>query len=148
MINSVAITGRMTKDCDLRYTGSGKAVGNVTVAVNRPFKTNGEQEADFIQCTVWGKQAENLANFMKKGSLIGISGRIQTRSFDNQEGKRLFVTEVVADNVSFLESKGSQQNNQQSNNHPGMDAYKKSDNEDPFKDKGEPIDISDDMLPF
>ena len=142
MINSVAITGRMTKDCDLRYTQAGKAVGNVTVAVNRPFKTNGEQEADFINCTVWGKQAENLANFMKKGSLIGISGRIQTRSFDNQEGKRVFVTEVVADNVSFLESKGDQQNNQRSSNneHPGMNAYKPANNDT--------SDIDDSQLPF
>ena len=147
MINSVAITGRMTKDCDLRYTGSGKAVGNVTVAVNRPFKTNGEREADFIQCTVWGKQAENLANFMKKGSLIGISGRIQTRSFDNQEGKRIFVTEVVAEQVAFLESKYRDNNrdngtNQQPNN-TGANS-----NRDPFVVKGEPIDISDDDLPF
>src|SRR5699024_9576236 len=95
---------------------NGKAVGNGTIAVNRPFKNQqGENEADFIRFQVWGNQAENLANYMGKGSQIGIDGRIATRSYDGQDGKRVFVTEVVADNVQFLESKsnGNQSNQQQ-----------------------------------
>ncbi len=139
MINRVVLVGRMVKDVDLRYTGSGKAVGNVTLACERPFKTNGEKETDFPNCTIWGKAAENLATYMKKGSMIGIDGRLQTRSFDNSEGKRQFVTEVVADSVQFLESKGdNQQNNQQSNGQQ---------NQQP-QTEGDPIDISDDDLPF
>lgn len=137
MINRTVLVGRMTKDCDLRYTGTGKAVGNVTVAVNRPFKTNGEQEADFINCTIWGKAAENLANYQKKGSLIGIDGRIQTRSFEKQEGKRVFVTEVVADSVQFLESKNSKQDNQQ---------QQKSQENSPLEEAGFSTDQDD--LPF
>ena len=117
MLNRTILVGRMVSDVDLRYTGNGKAVGNVRVAVNRPFKNDGQQEADFISIVVWGKQAENLANFMSKGSLIGVDGRIQTRSYDGQDGKRVFITEVVAESVQFLESKnkGSQDENRQAN---------------------------------
>lgn len=108
-LNRVVLVGRMTKDADLRYTQSGEAVANFTVAVNRPFRNkNGEQEADFINCVAWRKQAENLANYMRKGSLIGVDGRIQTRSYDNQEGKRIYVTEVLAENIQFLSSKNEQ----------------------------------------
>lgn len=143
MINSVTLVGRMTKDCDLRYTPNGKAVGNFTLAVNRSFKNaQGENEADFIICQTWGKQAENLANYMKKGSQVGVVGRIATRSYENSEGKRVFMTEVVADQVAFLESKKS--NNASSSNQSNNQS---SDN-DPFKNNGEPIDIDDDMLPF
>lgn len=138
MINAVTLVGRLTKDVDLRYTQSGKAVGNFTLAVNRPFKNaQGEQEADFINCTSWGKQAENLANYMKKGSQVGIVGRIQTRSYENNDGKRVFVTEVVADQVSFLESK-SNKTEKPSNEQPS----------NPFRDEAGPVDISDDDLPF
>src|SRR5690625_5806037 len=105
-MNRTILVGRLTKDVDLRYTKNGKSVGSFTLAVNRPFRNaQGEQEADFIRCQSWGKQAENLANYMKKGSQIGVDGRIQTRSYDAQDGKRVFVTEVVADNVQFLESR-------------------------------------------
>lgn len=121
MLNRTVLVGRMVKDCDLRYTSNGKAVGNVTIAVNRPFKTNGQQEADFINCTIWGKASENLANYMKKGSMIGIDGRIQTRSFDGQDGKRQFVTEVVADSVQFLESKNRDNNSDNRDNSYGND---------------------------
>ena len=142
MINTVTIVGRMTKDCDLKYTPNGKAVGNFTLAVNRPFKNaQGQQEADFIMCQVWGKSAENLANYMKKGSQVGVVGRINTRNYENSEGKRVYVTEVVADQVAFLESKG--QSNNQSNNQ-----QQKPPADDPFKGHGEPIDVSDDDLPF
>lgn len=119
-MNRTVLVGRLTKDVDLRYTPNGKAVANFTLAVNRPFKNaNGENEADFILCQVWGKTAENLANYMGKGSQVGVDGRIATRNYDNDQGQRVYVTEVVADNVQFLESKNNQQqggNNNQYNN--------------------------------
>lgn len=166
MLNRVVLVGRLTKDPDLRYTPSGVAVANFTVAVNRPFSNQqGDREADFINCVVWRRPAENLANYMKKGSMIGVDGRVQTRSFDNQEGKRVFVTEIVADSVQFLDSKGSSQgggnrgdsgfqpnqNQQPSGNNFGSNQNNSNNNnrqDDPFADKGEPIDISDDDLPF
>mgnify|MGYP001020164243 CR=1 FL=1 len=108
MINSVVLVGRLTKDPELRYTPSNQAVATFSLAVNRNFKSqNGEREADFINCVIWRQQAENLANWVKKGALIGITGRIQTRNYENQQGQRVYVTEVVAENVSFVESAGS-----------------------------------------
>src|SRR5690625_2086255 len=130
--------GRLTRDVDLRYTQSGKAVGNFTLAVNRPFKNQqGENEADFINCVAWGKQAENLAQYMKKGNQVAGDGRIQTRTYDDKDGKTVFVTEIIAEYVQFLETKGSsgnQQGNQQQDND--------------FKGDTEPLDITDDDLPF
>ncbi|WP_080280169.1 single-stranded DNA-binding protein, partial [Streptococcus pyogenes] len=91
------LVGRMTKDAELRYTASQVAVATFTLAVNRRFKEqNGEREADFINCVIWRQSAENLANWAKKGALIGITGRIQTRNYENQQGQRVYVTEVVA----------------------------------------------------
>ncbi|MGR9048065.1 single-stranded DNA-binding protein [Halobacillus litoralis] len=164
MLNRVVLAGRLTKDPDLRYTPNGVAVANFTIAVNRPFSNNsGDRDADFINCVVWRRAAENLANFMSKGSLVGVDGRLQSRSFDNQEGKRVFVTEVVADSVQFLESKGASQgggnrggsgfqpnqNQQPSGNNFGSNNNNNNQrNDDPFADNGEPIDISDDDLPF
>ena len=152
-MNNVSLVGRLTRDPELKYTSNGKAVANFNIAVNRPFKNaNGEQEADFINGQVWGKPAENLANYMKKGNQIGLTGRINTRNYENSEGKRVYVTEVVADNVQFLESKGSNQNNQRTNqpSKQHIDAANKEvqKQSDPFANNGEPIDISDDMLPF
>jgi single-strand DNA-binding protein len=150
LLNRVVLVGRLTKDPDLRYTPNGVAVANFTLAVNRPFKNDGEQQADFINCVVWRRPAENLANFMGKGSLVGVDGRVQTRSFDNQEGKKVYVTEIVADSVQFLETKGSQsgtQGNDRSNNNSSQSSNSGYD-QDPFKDKGDPIDIADDDLPF
>jgi len=104
MINRVVLVGRLTKDPELRYTPNGIASTRFTVAVNRTFSNQqGEKEADFISCVAWRKQAENLANFMKKGSLIGVEGRIQTGSYEGQDGKRVYTTDVVADSVQFLE---------------------------------------------
>lgn len=104
MINRVVLVGRLTKDPELRYTPSGIPMTRFTVAVNRTFSSqSGEREADFIGCIAWRKQAENLANFMRKGSLIGVEGRIQTGSFEGQDGKRVYTTDVVADSVQFLE---------------------------------------------
>ncbi|MCP8617220.1 single-stranded DNA-binding protein [Salirhabdus salicampi] len=151
MLNRVVLVGRLTKDPDLRYTPNGVAVANFTVAVNRPFSNQqGNREADFINCVVWRRAAENLANFMKKGSLIGVDGRIQTRSFEGQEGRRVFVTEVVADTIQFLESKGSPQGGSGSTgNSSNYDTGNNNNrDDDPFANNGEPIDISDDDLPF
>ena len=138
-MNRSVIVGRLTKDVDLRYTQNGKAVGNFTLAVNRPFKNKqtNDFDADFINCVAWGKQAENLAQYMKKGSQVGVDGRIQTRTYDDKDGKTVYVTEVVADNIQFLESrKDNDQNSkqQQENN--------------PFESNAEPIDIDDSDLPF
>lgn len=153
-MNRVVLVGRLTKDPDLRYTPNGVAVANFTVACNRPFSNQqGNREADFINCVVWRRAAENLANYMKKGSMIGVDGRIQTRNFENQEGRRVFVTEVLAENIQFLESKGSSQGDRGSsgfraNQNPPQDNNNNRREEDPFADNGEPIDLSDDDLPF
>lgn len=107
MINRVILVGRLTKDPELRYTPNGVAVATFTLAVNRTYTNQqGEREADFINCIVWRRQAENVANYLKKGSLAGVEGRIQTRSYENQEGRKVYVTEVVADSVQFLEPRG------------------------------------------
>ena len=105
-MNIVNLVGRITKDPELRYTPQNQAITNFTLAINRQFKnTNGEREADFINCIIWRKQAENLANWAKKGALIAVTGRLQTRNYDNQKGQRVYVTEVVADNFQLLEGK-------------------------------------------
>lgn len=115
MINNVVLVGRLTKDPELKYTQSGIASCRFTLAANRPFKTNGEQEADFINCVAWRKTAENMANFLKKGSLTGVEGRIQTSNFEGKDGNRVFMTEVVADSVQFLEPKNNNSGNDSSN---------------------------------
>ncbi|WP_010094654.1 single-stranded DNA-binding protein [Ornithinibacillus scapharcae] len=158
MLNRVVLVGRLTKDPDLRYTPNGVAVANFTVAVNRPFSNQqGNREADFINCVIWRRPAETLANYMKKGSLIGVDGRIQTRSFEGQDGKMVYITEVVADSVQFLESKGSSQGSGRGGQDSYSPGFQQNQNQnqnrnqfedDPFKDNGEPIDISDDDLPF
>lgn len=117
MINRVVLVGRLTRDPDLRYTPNGNAVVNFTLAVNRTFKNSqGEQEADFINCQAWRTTAENVAQYLRKGSLAGIEGRIQTRSYENDEGRRVYVTEVVADSVQFLEPKKQDQETESKNN--------------------------------
>jgi single-strand DNA-binding protein len=108
MINRIVLVGRLTKDPELRYTPNGVAVANFTLAVNRPFTNQqGDREADFINIVIWRRQAENVANYLKKGSLAGVDGRLQTRSYDNNEGRRVFITEVMAESVQFLEPRGS-----------------------------------------
>src|SRR5699024_1669475 len=114
MINRTVLVGRLTKDPELKYTQSGVAVARFTLAVNRNFKNaQGQQEADFIPIQVWRKQAENVSNFLNKGSLVGVEGRIQTGSYE-KDGQRVFTTDVVADSVQFLESK---KDREQSNNY-------------------------------
>lgn len=137
MLNNVVLVGRMTKDAELRYTPNNQAVATFSLAVNRNFKSqNGEREADFINCVIWRQQAENLANWAKKGALIGITGRIQTRSYENQQGQRVYVTEVVAENFQLLESQKDRGNQPQANSQPD------------FRRNTSPMDISDDDLPF
>ena len=143
MINNTVLVGRLTKDGELRYTPSNVAVATFTLAVNRTFKNeNGEREADFINCVMWRQQAENLASWAKKGALIGITGRIQTRSYDNQQGQRVYVTEVVAKQFQLLESKGqgnqTQQRQQAQQETPDFSRSASTN----------PLDISDDDLPF
>ena len=106
MINSSSLTGRLVKDVELKYTPSGVPVGSFTLAVNRSFtKENGEREADFINCVVWRKTAETMANHLKKGSLIGVTGRLQSRSYEGNYQQMVFVTELVVENFAFLENK-------------------------------------------
>ena len=146
MINNITLVGRLTKDSDLRYTSDGTATATFSLAVNRPFKSaNGEREADFINCVIWRKNAENFANFTRKGSLVGITGRIQTRNYENKEGQRVYVTEVVAENFALLESKKDGASNGQAGQSNNRSSHQPS---DPFSSHGESIDISDDDLPF
>jgi single-strand binding protein len=156
MINNIVLVGRLTKDPDLRYTTSGTGVATFTLAVNRNFTSaDGTREADFINCVIWRKPAETLANYAKKGVLIGVTGRIQTRSYDNQQGQKVYVTEVIADNFQLLESKkadssqntqGSGVSNSQTNNYTRNQQNTNSATADPFGNSS--IDISDDDLPF
>ena len=167
-MNKVFLIGRLTRDPELRYTGSNTAVATFSLAVNRNFtNANGEREADFINIVVWRKQAENVKNYLSQGSQVAIDGRIQTRSYDDQNGQKRYVTEVVADNVEFLGSKGSSNNmntNVNSNgnvpdqsNNAGPTPYDFGSNTEPrttdvdsnpFADFGSSIEISDDELPF
>ena len=121
MLNSVILIGRLTKEVELKYTPNGKAVANFTLAVDRPFKNQaGEKEADFIPIVVWGKAAENTAQYMGKGSQVAIDGRMQVRTYDDKEGQKRWITEVVANNVKFLDSKKSVENvNKVVDNIPG-----------------------------
>lgn len=155
MINNLTLVGRLTKDPDLKYTGNGTAVATFTLAVNRNFTNqSGEREADFINCVIWRKPAETLANYAKKGVLIGVTGRIQTRSYDNQQGQKVYVTEVIADNFQLLESKkadssqntqGSGVSNSQTTNNANVQQNRSNVKSDPFSNSS--IDI-DDSLPF
>ncbi|WP_422428231.1 MULTISPECIES: single-stranded DNA-binding protein [Bacillales] len=172
MINRVVLVGRLTKDPEYRTTPSGVSVATFTLAVNRTFtNAQGEREADFINCVVFRKQADNVNNYLFKGSLAGVDGRIQSRSYENQEGRRVFVTEVVCDSVQFLEPKnqnqrhGQESNNnfqnfggqqsgqntasyQNNNNNNNNNTSNNNQSDNPFANANGPIDISDDDLPF
>ncbi|UHA75382.1 single-stranded DNA-binding protein [Paenibacillus sp. 481] len=176
MLNRVILIGRLTRDPELRYTPAGVAVTQFTLAVDRPYSSqSGEREADFIPVVTWRQLAETCANYLRKGRLTAVEGRIQVRSYDNNEGKRVYVTEIIADNVRFLESNrdsggmredmGGGQGapapssyGQNSQNSQGSQSgqprggsnnnYSRGPAADPFSDDGRPIDISDDDLPF
>ena len=155
-MNNVNLVGRLTKAVDLRYTQNGVAYGSFTIAVNRRFKNqNGEREADFINCVIWKKSAENLANFTNKGSLIGVSGAIQTRNYDNQQGQRVYVTEVLVENFDLLESRKTADNGVLNSGGINTQSYNKNqnsavnfENNDTFTANGETFDVQDDDLPF
>ena len=141
MINRVILVGRLTKDPEYRQTQSRVSTATFTLAVNRTFKNkNGEREADFINVVVFRQQAENVSKYLSKGSLAGVDGRIQSRSYENKEGQRVFVTEVVADNVQFLEPKNNNQQNNQSQQGQA------SANNNPFSNNNADFDTDD--LPF
>ena len=114
MINNVVLVGRITKDLELRYTSSNKEVTSFTLAINRAFKgQDGQTQADFISCITFGKIAENLCRYCGKGSLIGVEGRIQTRNFQGKDGNTVYLTEVIADRVQFIDNKNQSQQGQQ-----------------------------------
>ena len=145
-MNQTCLIGRLTKDVELKYTPANQAVAQFTLAVNRTFKNaNGERETDFINCVIWRQAAENFANFAKKGALIGIIGRIQTRNYENQQGQRVYITEVIAENFQMLESRNQQQGQQQAQ--PQQATQQQVKQPDPFSG-GAPMDLNDDSLPF
>ncbi|WP_163537330.1 single-stranded DNA-binding protein [Gracilibacillus sp. YIM 98692] len=155
MLNRVVLVGRLTKDPDLRYTLNGVSVANFTISCNRPFSNQqGQRDADFINCVTWRGQAESLANYMEKGNIVGVDGRLQSRSFDGDDGKKVFVTEVVADSIQFLEPRNNGSKNQNyssgrsaaSPNQPS--GQNQSSHSQSWEQIGEPIDIGDDGLPF
>ncbi|MHA7964979.1 single-stranded DNA-binding protein [Paenibacillus oryzae] len=179
MLNRVILIGRLTRDPELRYTPAGVAVTQFTLAVDRPFSSGqGEREADFIPVVTWRQLAETCANYLRKGRLTAVEGRIQVRNYENNEGKRVYVTEVIADNVRFLESNreggapredngggggyssggggnsggygggGSSSGSSYGGGNRSGNSSRNDSNNDPFKDDGRPIDISEDDLPF
>ena len=149
-MNKAILIGRLTRDPEMRTTASGTAATTFTVAVTRTFANqNGEREADFINCVAWRKQAENIAKYCQKGSQVAVEGRIQTRSYDAQDGTKRYVTEIIADNVTFLGSRGSQDGFSGTSNFGSNPDITTTDiSEDPFKDFGEEVALSDDDLPF
>lgn len=136
-MNKVLLIGRLTKDPEIRHTQNGATVVSYTLAVNRRVQTPGQPDADFISCVAWNKTADLMAQYLHKGSLIGVEGRIQTRSYDNQYGNRVYITEVMTESIQFLEPKnaGKQNAGYQSNNTVGYDP-------------NETLDIDADDLPF
>ncbi|UEH02049.1 single-stranded DNA-binding protein [Staphylococcus gallinarum] len=147
MINRVVLVGRLTKDPEFRTTPSGISIANFTLAVNRTFtNAQGEREADFINVVVFKNQAENVNNYLSKGNLAGVDGRIQSRSYENNEGKRVFVTEVVADSVQFLEPKNNGQANNTSKVQQTGPNNQRSSNDNPFSNND--INLDSDSLPF
>ena len=158
-MNKVILIGRLTRDPELRYTSSNTPVATFSLAVDRTFTSqSGERETDFINIVVWRKQAENCKNYINQGSQVAVEGRIQTRNYEDQNGNKRYVTEVVADNVQFLDTKASREqraNNANNNVNPynlsEAEAPQTSNNdipEDPFKDFGEEIKIEESDLPF
>lgn len=139
MLNRVILIGRLSRDPDMRYTPNGIATTTFTLAVERPFTNqSGQREADFINIVTWRNLAETCANHLRKGRLVAVEGRIQVRHYDNNEGKRVYVTEVVADNVRFLDStRRDKADDDEARRHV----------QETFGD-GAPLDITDDDLPF
>lgn len=156
-MNRVCLVGRLTTKPELRYTNSNLPFSRFSIAVNRTFSNSqGQREADFINIVVWRKQAENVCNFLDKGSLVSVEGRIQTGSYDGQDGNRRYTFEVVADSVQFLESRAKTQSREQNTMSDNVSPYDyQNDNSftnnisvenDPFADFGDNVTITDDFL--
>ena len=132
MFNNVMLIGRLTRNVELRYTQSGKPCASFSIAVNRPYSTNGQKETDFINIVAWDKLAENVNKYTSKGSLVGIEGRLQTRSFEGSDGKRKLITEVLAKNIQFLDTKEKQEEKQ--SNDPSEEFGEKIENDLPVEE--------------
>ena len=143
-MNKVILIGRLTREPELRYTPQGTAVCQITVAVNRRGAQPGQQDADFINVLVWSSQAENVAKYMAKGRQIAIEGRIQTRNYDDKDGKKVYITEVIASNVQFLDSKSDSVSNSEKTTTERVESKQK----DPFEAFGNSMEVSDNDLPF
>lgn len=151
MINRVVLTGRLTRNPDLRTTGSGISVATFTLAVDRQYTdAQGKRGAEFISCVIWRKAAENFCKFTSKGSLVGVDGRIQTRNYNNADGQRVYVTEVVVDNFALLESKKDRLVNNSENNGANYTSSNRNWDQtpDPFAEAGDTIDIDANDVPF
>jgi len=162
-MNRVDLVGRLTRDPELRHTTSGRAVCQINLAINRTFTNqNGEREADFINVVVWDKQAENVSKYVTKGRLVSVEGRLQSRSYDDKDGKKVYVTEVIANSVQFLSTGNSNTSNNSSSYSapetnpfdfgneptPNKPVQTVSVEKDPFESFGESVTISDNDLPF
>ncbi len=152
MINRVVMVGRMTRDPELRRTQNGSAVTSFTLAINRPQRNEGEQQADYISCVVWNKVAENVDKYCSKGSLVGVEGRLRSRSYDNAQGQRVYVTEVVCDSVQFLETKSKdkydeQQYHSQAYN-PNQYQQPQNQQQDSFMNENQSFNIMEDDIQF
>lgn len=154
MINRVVLVGRLTREIELRKTPNGASVVSFTVACNRRSKQEGQPDADFINCVAWNRVADLMAQYLQKGALIGIEGRIQTRSYDDKDGKRVYVTEVLADSVQFLESRNAGQSQSSYQPQPQMSSepsgYTADEKSSSFDNEfaGDTLDIASDDLPF
>ena len=147
MLNSVNLTGRLTRDPELRKTQSDIAITNITLAVNRTFSdANGERQADFINCVLFRKTAEIAQQYLRKGNLVGVTGRLQSRSYENKDGQRVFVTEVVVENLAFLESKQQSQDSNQESQQYSQPQVRNGQQENPFASGS--VEITDEDLPF
>ena len=148
-MNKVFLIGRLTRDPELRYTGSNTAVATFSLAVNRNFTNQqGEREADFFNITVWRKQAENVKNYLSQGSQVAIEGRLQTRSYDDANGQKRYVTEVIAESVEFLNTKSSEGVNNASTEKTDAEVLNEVVNGNSYEEFGQQIGINPDDLPF
>lgn len=152
-MNKVVLIGRLSRDPELRHTSNNTPVCQINMAISRPVSQGKDSETDFINVTVWNKQAENLVKYVKKGNQIAIEGRIQTRNYDNEEGKKVYVTEVLANHVEFIGSNSNKTNDNQTQVQDNKTSYtvEEIDNipiDDPFSNFGQKVEIDESQLPF
>ena len=148
-MNKVILIGRLSQEPEMRTTPNGVATTSFNIAVQRNFTNqNGEREADFFRVVAWRKQAENIARYCHKGTQVAVEGRLQNNNYEAQDGTRRYTTEVIADNVSFLGSRGEGTTNSSTPQNMENDVEVNETSEDPFKDFGDEISLTDDELPF